>query len=55
MRRLLLTVFAESPSPTPTGRSTDHSGLAVIVVLIIAGVVATIWIRRAAARVRRTL
>jgi hypothetical protein len=48
-------VFAESPGPAPAGRSTDHSGLAVIVLLVAVGVFATIWIRRAAARYRRSL
>ncbi len=49
------TVPGPSPSdgPVPAGRSTG--GLAVAVVLIAIGVLATIWIRRAAARYRRSL
>jgi hypothetical protein len=50
----VLSYLAQSPSPTPTGGHTG-SGLAVLVAFVAAGVIATIWIRRAAARYRRRL
>jgi hypothetical protein len=50
-----VTVPGASPSAGPghTGRSVGNLG--IVVALIAVGVLATIWIRRAAARYRRSL
>jgi membrane protein DedA with SNARE-associated domain len=51
----MLTYLAASPGPVPGPAHQDRSGLAVLAVLIVLAVVATIWIRRAASRYRRRL
>ena len=44
-----------SPTPNPATRSRNPAGFGIIVLFIALGVLATIWIRRAAARHRRRI
>jgi hypothetical protein len=51
----MLSYLAASPGPVPSPGTHSTSALAVLVVLIALGVLATMWIRRAATRYRRRL
>jgi hypothetical protein len=44
-----------SPSPSPGAPPTDRTGLVVLAALVAFGFLATVWLRRAAARYRKRL
>jgi hypothetical protein len=53
---MLSYLAAPSPSPSPGGGPpTDRTGLLVIAIIATLGFLATVWIRRAAARYRQRL